>query len=284
MQELGRLPDESVNCCVTSPPYWQQRDYGVEGQIGLEDDPEDYIRRLVAVFAQVKRVLRSDGTLWLNLGDSYVSAWASSRISKIGQGAPHHNQRRNRLAGYLKEKDMVGIPWRVALALQKDGWYLRTDIVWHKPNGLPERVQDRPTRAHEYLFLLSKSRKYYYDADAIREPHATPAARRRRTPNQAIRPHPSGGKQTLNASQMFHPLGRNLRTVWTIPVSRGGREHPATFPEKLVEPCIAAGCPVGGMVLDPFAGSGTTLRVADRLGRCGIGIELNGDYAQGWSS
>ncbi|MBX3117422.1 MAG: site-specific DNA-methyltransferase [Fimbriimonadaceae bacterium] len=279
LTELKKLPGESVNCCVTSPPYWQLRDYRVDGQIGLENDPSQYISKLVAVFREVRRVLRKDGTLWLNLGDTYMSAWACSRVSRIGQGAPQAHQRRNRLVGDLKEKDMAGIPWRVAFALQKDGWYLRTDIIWHKPNGLPERVRDRPTRAHEYLFLFSKSRRYYYDVDAIREPHRSkPKNTGKHWPGPMFRNHPSGGSQTLKPRQMFHPLGRNKRTVWTIPVSHGQGGHFATFPEKLVEPCILAGCPLGGVVLDPFAGTGTMLRVALRLGRKGLGIELNPAY------
>jgi DNA modification methylase len=271
--------DKSVHCCVTSPPYFGLRDYGVDGQLGLEKTPEEYVAGMVAVFREVKRCLRDDGTLWLNIGDSYASA------SK-GSGGPSAKQLSNSGSRYapiklhhgVKDKDLIGIPWMLAFALRADGWYLRSDIIWHKPNPMPESVTDRPTKAHEYVFLLSKSQTYYYDADAIAEQTAYPvAADRRASGDYSIGAgrndgglHRSGGFVSGNI--------RNKRTVWTVTTQPYAEAHFATYPPALIEPCILAGCPVGGVVLDPFTGSGTTGEVAIRNGRSFVGTELNPDY------
>lgn len=247
---LASFQDASVNCCVTSPPYWGLRDYGTDNQIGLEDDPQHFIQELVGVFREVRRVLRDDGVLWLNLGDSY--AGNNSRASQNGR-AGFGNPREgvfNRKGEGLKPKDLVGIPWEVALALRNDGWYLRQDIIWHKPNPLPESVKDRCTKAHEYIFLLSKSQTYYFDYEAIREP--------------AVGSTDDGLK--------------NKRSVWTVPVRPYKGSHFATFPQDLIRPCILAGSPIGGTVLDPFGGSGTTVAVALEERRHGVAVELNTDY------
>jgi len=261
---LKTLPDCSVHCCVTSPPYWGLRDYGVEGQFGLERTPEEYVARLVEVFREVRRVLRDDGTLWLNLGDSYASSGTLDKNGAArmhewkGDGVNRHRTDGSKDVGKgraptvpgLKPKDLVGIPWRVAFALQEDGWYLRSDIIWHKPNPMPESVQDRPTKAHEYMFLLSKSRKYYYDAEAVREESHYRAPKgsgtgRGRYSDDGMGSVPSGGVSA-------NPLGRNRRDVWTIPTRPYRGAHFATFPTALVEPCLLAGtsergcCPVCG--------------------------------------
>ncbi len=285
LTELRKLPSESVHCCVTSPPYWQLRDYGVDGQMGLEDTPTEYVAGMVKVFREVRRVLRSDGTLWLNLGDTYVSKWPSFRLNSTD---PKPRQRRggnwriSQFGNRLKEKDLAGIPWRVAFALQADGWYLRSDIIWHKPNPLPESVKDRPTRAHEYVFLLTKSPRYYYDVDSIREPGKPDSMRKRLAPwyGPRFQGHPSGRAQNLRPKQAIHSLGRNRRTVWTIPIRGYSGNHFATFPKQLVEPCIKAGSAIAGTVLDPFAGVGTTINVALGLSRRAIGIEINPSYTQ----
>jgi DNA modification methylase len=240
---LPTLPAGSVNCVVTSPPYWGLRDYGADGQLGLEPTPELYVTNLVAVFREVRRVLRDDGTLWLNLGDSYASAYACDRRNVVGQGSPENCARPNRLVGGLKEKDLVGIPWTVAFALRADGWYLRSDIIWSKPNPMPESVTDRPTKAHEYVFLMSKAARYWYDADAISDCTAYPVpANRAPSGDYSIGSggndggeHRSGGFVTAQT--------RNRRTVWTIATQPYPEAHFATYPEKLVEPCVLAGCP-----------------------------------------
>jgi DNA modification methylase len=286
---LKTMPAQSINTCVTSPPYWGLRDYGVDGQLGLEPTPTEYVANLVEVFREVRRVLRDDGTLWLNLGDSYNG----TRMNRSGQHG-YKDGRSNRDKRFsvggvegLKPKDLVGIPWRVAFALQADGWYLRSDIIWHKPNSMPESVTDRPTKAHEYIFLLTKSRRYFYDADAIREPHAEASIARwsdggedtDNTKYRKERPDTSVGN-LRNGSNPLHPAGRNKRTVWTVPTQPFPEAHFAVFPPALITPCILAGCPVGGTVLDPFAGSGTTLLVATQHRRKSIGIELNPEYIE----
>ena len=278
LETLRKLPDQSAQMCVTSPPYWGLRDYGVDGQLGLEPTPEQYVERMVAVFREVRRVLRDDGTLWLNIGDSYAGGRAAPASSAVLF-----------LRGETdcKPKDLVGIPWMLAFALRADGWYLRSDIIWSKPNPMPESVTDRPTKAHEYLFLLSKRERYYYDAGAIREANG-----------DGIPWGGQGDKKTLHAQGgnhgersihrpgsrtdmlQWYGNGRNKRTVWTIATEPYPEAHFATFPTALVTPCILAGCPEGGTVLEPFAGSGTTLQVAKELGRKSIGIELNADYAK----
>lgn len=258
---LQDLPTASINCIVTSPPYYQQRDYSTPLQIGNEKSPEEYVQNLRAVFVECYRTLRDDGTLWLNLGDKY------------------------------DDGDLLGMPWRVATALKQDGWILRSDIIWYKPNAVPSSVKNRPTTDHEYVFLFAKSREYYYDIDAIREPHVTfsPESRMKGgrnhfgqqngTPEQGK----NGGSSNLHSGrwdQAFHPLGRNRRTVWEIPLSKFRDAHFAVFPEKLVELCVLAGCPQGGVVLDPFMGSGTTAMVAQRLSRRFVGIDSNPDYCE----
>jgi len=342
--ELRKLPSESVHCCVTSPPYWGLRDYKHNCQIGLEKTPDKYVTEMIAIFAEVRRILRDDGTLWLNLGDSYNAykggAGPSSSLSHGSQtterpklptgyglrvknmatknasnrasdfAAPHRSAVRGR-----KPKDLIGIPWLVAFNLQADGWYLRQDIIWHKPNPMPESVTDRCTKAHEYIFLLSKSERYYFNQAAILEPVAAASIERlsqssleqqagsdrvpgktngrmkavSRSGNTARKPASARGVpvdtegQTNGAvagSVPWEGLKRNKRSVWTVTTKPYNAAHFATFPTDLIQPCILAGCPEGGMVLDPFLGSGTTAVVAQKNGCNCIGIELNSDYVK----
>ena len=304
---LRTLPDASVHCCVTSPPYWGLRDYGHDGQIGLESTPEAYVARIVEVFREVRRVLREDGTLWLNLGDSYAGGGgfapdAPCNVARremiadgdCKQGAFNLSQRqhtRNKSGGIkpqgvIKPKDLVGIPWRVAFALQADGWWLRQDIIWHKPNPMPESVRDRCTKAHEYVFLLTKSERYFYDAEAVSEAASSSSgwAKQRASGVNTWKYNASEERvaatgQRASETQGFGTAGtRNRRSVWTVTTKPYSGAHFAVMPPDLVEPCIKAGCPEGGTVLDPFAGSGTTLAVAAELGRSGIGCELNPEY------
>jgi len=346
---LATLPSQSVQCCVTSPPYWGLRDYQCAGQLGLEKSPEEYVAKMVEVFREVRRVLRDDGTLWLNLGDSYNAYnGGSGPSSTIDHPLNERNgQKPNVATGFglrtkgLKPKDLIGIPWRVAFALQADGWYLRSDIIWHKPNPMPESVTDRPTKSHEYLFLLSKSERYFYDAEAIAEPLAYGSVKRLSQPtldhqngsnrvsgktngnmkavaraswngssfdkgktgemkhtrgkgyskpytNESIKDYASGGAQDASATKARivdrilsgEIVTRNKRSVWTVTTQPYSDAHFATYPPALITPCILAGCPVGGVVLDPFAGSGTTGMVALELGRKAILIELNPTYAE----
>lgn len=319
--ELFKLPNESVQCCVTSPPYWGLRDYGVEGQLGLEKTPDEYVANMRMIFEQVKRVLKRDGTLWLNLGDSYVGGGNNrgngSPISKkqksnagaVGQVAPAGVHKFK--SESLKPKDLVGIPWRVAFALQEDGWHLRQDIIWHKPNPMPESVRDRCTKAHEYIFLLSKSPKYFFNHEAILEDaieikRAGQTKGRGTTPLTAMKADRSNsggftpryrgsgnkerkqrpGHETLKIGNQaggipweFKPV-RNKRSVWTVTTKPFRGAHFATFPPDLIEPCILAGSRPGDTVLDPFFGAGTTGLVAQKHERNWIGIELNRDYAK----
>jgi DNA modification methylase len=289
-QVLATLADESVQTCVTSPPYWGQRDYGVEGQLGLEATPQEYVTKLVDIFAEVRRVLRGDGTLWLNLGDTYISAKGRSHGTDPKQRARRLGLRPQDVAiPGLKGKDLVGIPWLVAFALRDAGWWLRSDIVWSKPNAIPESVEDRPTRAHEYVFLLSKSRRYYYDAAAVREPSAEDTPHRRERAGAGAmrgqgqnRPEGSGraNRPYRNVAAVGGGEMRNRRSVWTVASQPFDGAHFATYPPRLIEPCILAGAPRDGLVLDPFAGAGTTGLVATRLGRRFLGIELNPAYAE----
>ena len=270
LEQLKTLESESVNACVTSPPYYNLRNYGTPGQIGKEATPEEYIDKLVAVFREVRRVLRPDGTLWVNIGDSYAA-------------------KSNPQTGGDKGKDLIGVPWMLAFALRTDGWYLRQDIVWNKSNCMPESVRDRCTKSHEFIFLLSKSPKYYFDAEAISEPVAESSTKRylqdlerqkgsnrqpgkSNGPMKAALPRFGGGVSVL-------AMRRNRRDVWTVSTASFKGSHFAVFPEKLIEPCVLAGCPEGGTVLDPFAGSGTTGVVAKRLHRDFLGIEINTEYA-----
>lgn len=285
---LRTLPDESVHCVVTSPPYWGLRDYGHDDQLGLEPTPELYVEHMVEVFREVRRVLRRDGTLWLNLGDSYSGsgkgAWANKDGGQKEVYIPDPDSPQALLPKVpdgLKPKDLVGIPWRVAFALQADGWYLRSDIIWAKPNPMPESVRDRPTKAHEYVFLLSKSERYYYDADAIAEKALGGEVAPNPSPDKVARLTPNMGTNGTGASTLRGSDGtRNARSVWTIATHRYHGAHFATFPPELAERCILAGCPKGGTVLDPFAGSGTTGMVATGHGRHAVLIELNPDYAE----
>lgn len=247
VEALQRLPSESVQCVVTSPPYWGLRNYDIESQIGLESTMQEYLRRLVAVFSEVKRVLREDGVLWLNIGDGYTSGNRRWRAPDKKNPVRAMDVRPETPDG-LKPKDLLGIPWRLAFALQEDGWYLRNDIIWHKPNAMPESVKDRPTRAHEYVFLLSKSERYYYDHEAIKVNN--------------------GGKP------------RNRRTLWSINTQGFPGAHFATFPEELVEPCVMAGSREEDFVLDPFFGSGTVGLVCIKHSRQYVGVELNPDYVK----
>lgn len=281
---LPTLDAGSVQMCVTSPPYFGLRDYGVDGQIGLEATPDEYIARLVDVFREVRRVLADDGTLWLNLGDSYANdtKWGGQTTGK--HAAALHGKtplvRAKRSLG-LKSKDLLMIPARVALALQADGWYLRSDIIWHKPNPMPESVNDRPTKAHEYLFLLAKSERYYYDAAAIAEPSARPGDVQGTSKTEGMGPGYDGNRTRMGLLRGI-AVGetRNRRTVWTVATQPYSGAHFATFPPALIEPCVLAGSRPGDTVLDPFAGAGTTGLVADRLGRASILIELNPQYAR----
>lgn len=308
-ETLATVPDASVQCCVTSPPYWGLRDYGHEGQLGLEPTPDAYVANMVQVFRDVRRVLRDDGTLWLNLGDSYAPNWSSVRPA--GGGGFKDDQARarwTRIDG-IPPKNLIGIPWRVAFALQADGWYLRSDIIWSKPNPMPESVTDRPTKAHEYLFLLTKSARYYYDAAAIREPYAASTVTQfeRAYTGEATKDYagtgaqnPSDVKRRIVDKQRGHgrrhagfndrcdakekaeqvQVGANKRSVWHIATQPYPDAHFATFPEALIEPCILAGSKVGDTVLDPFAGSGTTGAVSVRHQRHFIGCELNPAYVE----
>ena len=289
---LAELADESVHCVVTSPPYWQQRDYGMAEQLGMEPTPEQYVANMVAVFREVRRVLRRDGTLWLNLGDSYAGGGRGGNPDE----SPFRKQATNTgsvtgvtknpwpVPNGLKPKDLVGIPWRVAFALQADGWYLRSDIIWAKPNPMPESVTDRPTKSHEYLFLLAKSERYYFDADAVAE-RATYSGITGMDGSGFKDPQSFNGKH--RDAKMFGSRvavegpdsgRRNIRSVWTVATQPYPGAHFATFPPKLVEPCIKAGCPENGVVLDPFAGSGTTGKVAQGLSRRAVLIDLNPAY------
>ncbi len=323
-ERLRDIPDESVHCVVTSPPYWGLRDYGHDGQIGLESSPQQFMATLVDVFREVRRVLREDGTLWLNLGDSYAATVGgvgnnpsskSTLTTNNGRGpqpgdkyAAGNEGDAIRLLPGLKPKNLVGIPWRVAFALQSDGWYLRQDIIWSKPNPMPESVRDRCTKAHEYIFLLAKSERYYYDQEAILEPAAPDSLLRLAQPGlndqvgsdrvpgktngrmkavsrkmaEAYRERMDGALSGgVENSSLGIPAGleRNKRSVWTVTTQPFKEAHFATFPPALIEPCILAGCPPGGVVLDPFGGAGTTGLVADRLQRDAILIELNPEYA-----
>jgi len=322
IEGMKQLPAESVNGCVTSPPYFGLRDYGYDEQIGLEETPEEFVEKLVEVFREVKRVLRKDGTLWLNLGDSYAGSGKGSN----SDGTPHSStlssksgtnkgcvtgknmpQKAHKIG--LKPKDLIGIPWRVAFALQADGWYLRQDIIWHKPNPMPESVTDRCTKSHEYIFLLSKSSKYYYDHEAIKTPLKDSSIGRlaqnldgqegsSRVPNKTNgKMKAVGGTKHKNLEsngQKNHSFHRtrnesgeefeskdgmaNKKSVWTVTTKGYKEAHFATFPEKLIVDCIKAGCPENGIVLDPFMGAGTTAVVARKLNRDYVGYELNKDY------
>jgi DNA modification methylase len=288
---LKTLPEESVQTCITSPPYFGLRDYGCGGQIGLESTPEQFVQSLVDVFAEVHRVLKKDGTLWLNLGDSYAaqrsgtSMPAETLAGGVGgkgdkaahrghDGAAGHAHRNASNIG-LKHKDLIGIPWRVAFALQSYGWYLRQDIIWHKPNPMPESVTDRCTKAHEYIFLMTKSPKYYYDHESIKDPVKQDWGTRDRTNGKyhnegtGLQPH-SGLEKSYETA--------NKRSVWTVTTKPYKGAHFATYPTELIRPCVLAGSRAGDVVLDPFNGSGTTGFVSVEERRKYIGIDINPEY------
>lgn len=343
-ERLKELADGSVHCCVTSPPYFGLRDYGVAGQIGLEPTPDEFVAQLVEVFREVRRVLRGDGTCWINLGDSYAGSWGNygaknrgkGKQREIANGSQAHQKAYDGLEGWrpptagnlgpgLKPKDLIGIPWMVAFALRADGWYLRQDIIWAKPNPMPESMTDRCTKSHEYIFLLSKSPNYHYDQEAIKEPLKDASIARLiqdvenqagsdRVPgktNGSMRAVRFGGNKRcpdtrLQSGKEWNPKmagggainknGRsgyfdrdgnplcgvtaNKKSVWNVTTQGFKEAHFATYPPKLIQPCILAGCPAGGVVLDPFAGSGTTGKVALELGRSAILIELNPEYIE----
>ena len=282
IESMRTMPDASVHTCVTSPPYFGLRDYGHEGQIGTEPTPDEFVAALVAVFREVRRVLRDDGTVWLNLGDSYAGAGYSNHRNTGGAQRSDGGKQKHLNGSGLKNKNLIGIPWRVAFALQADGWYLRQDIIWHKPNPMPESVSDRCTKAHEYIFLLSKGPKYYFDAEAIKEPVSPDMLRR------AKAGHTRGqGKldKSRNDAATVRPTNitgttRNRRSVWTVTTKPFKGAHFATFPPDLIEPCILAGCPEGGTVLDPFGGSGTTGLAATQAGRDAVLCEINPEYVE----
>jgi len=282
-ETMKRLIAEGVKVqtCVTSPPYWGLRDYGHAGQIGLEPTPEEYKVSMVEVFSLVRDLLSEDGTLWLNLGDTYAAARSyqvpDNKYKDVGNKIGHT------VPPGLKQKDLIGIPWMVAFALRNAGWYLRCDIVWSKPNAMPESVTDRPTKSHEYLFLMSKSPQYYYDHEAIREPYAEDSIARVGRGRSDDHKWADGGpgNQTIAKNlekACSNPHGRNKRSVWTIPTMPYPGSHFAVFPPALIEPCIMAGSRPGDIVLDPFFGSGTTGQVAEQLGRQWIGCEIQTDY------
>ncbi len=273
---LRVIPSQSVNCCVTSPPYFGLRDYGVDGQIGFEETPEVFVQKLVEIFREVKRVLRDDGTLWLNLGDSYA-ANRSCQPPPTNTGNKLGHPQKASVAEGLKPKDLIGIPWRVAFALQADGWYLRQDIIWHKPNPMPESVKDRCTKAHEYIFLLSKSSRYYFDNESIKVESKQDWGTRDRSNGKYHKE--GGGLQPHSGLEKSYTMA-NKRSVWTVTTKPFKGAHFATFPPDLIEPCILAGCPRGGVVLDPFNGAGTTGVVAQQHKRSFLGIELNSEYCR----
>ena len=287
IESLKKLPDASVNCCVTSPPYFGLRDYGCEGQIGLEETPEEFVTKLVAVFREVRRVLKDDGTCWVNMGDSYFSKQNSNRNGLNGSlggggvrgGGEYKTQKRNAGETACKEKDLIGVPWMLAFALRADGWYLRQDIIWHKPNPMPESVTDRCTKAHEYIFLLSKSRQYYFDSESIKTES--------KSKSEGVRF--GGNKYGDNEDKKFATKSGNVskeytkankRSVWSVNTHSYREAHFATYPPDLIKPCILAGCPEGGVVIDPFGGSGTTAQVAMENGRNAILCELNPEYVK----
>ena len=291
VEKLKELPDKSINTCVTSPPYYGLRDYGISDQIGLEETPDEYVDKLVEVFREVKRVLRDDGILWVNIGDSYagsgkgrkangeVASLANSPITSTAQGQTRGNLKKTVGA---KPKDLIGIPWMLAFALRADGWYLRQDIIWAKNNPMPESVKDRCTRSHEYIFMLTKNKKYYFDYEAMQEPVANPNRK-----NYTC----GSGKSSVNTARNDNDIGvrsknqhyktRNKRDVWQVSVCSSVKEaHFAVFPGGLIEPCILSSCPENGWVLDPFSGSGTSGIVATNNNRNYIGIDLNPEYIE----
>lgn len=292
LQELKKMPGNFIDCCITSPPYYGLRDYGVRGQIGNEETPYEYITNLVKIFAEVKRCMKEDGTLWINIGDSYAgsnkgAAFYPETIRDAKQKTNVGSYRQKELRrGYcdqeIKKKDLIGIPWMLAFALRADGWYLRQDIIWEKPNPMPESVKDRCTKSHEYIFLLSKSPKYYFDNEAIKEPaiYKTGSRKDQKQGEFSGKRHAHEGFKHISDSFRAIRDTRNKRDVWKVPVSTYRGAHFATFPIDLIKPMILAGTRPGGVVLDPFIGSGTVAEAAIKLQREWIGIELNPEYVK----
>ena len=294
LQVLRTMPDKSVNCCITSPPYYGLRDYGMDAQIGLEESPEEYIEKLTAVFREVRRVLTDDGTLWVNIGDTYNgNKKGNTEVNKNRKVAESSNFYK-RIWNGAKEKDLLGIPWMLAFSLRSDGWYLRNDIIWDKPNQMPDGAKDRCTKAHEYVFLLSKSQRYYFDYEAIQEEACYDA--RKDTLSKGSQKYnndsylPDHTKSLAGASHERWQYKtdedgevirvKNKRDVWHVPTKPNREAHFATYPEELITPCVLAGSRVGDVILDPFFGSGTTGRVATQYNRSYIGIELNPEYIE----
>jgi DNA modification methylase len=281
IEVLKTLPDGIINTVITSPPYYGLRDYGIDGQFGLEETPEAYTQKLVELFREIRRVLRDDGTVWLNLGDSYAGSGGdhtglnSRSCPTLERNEDKKRRKPIKVTDGLKPKDIIGIPWRVAFALQSDGWYLRQDIIWHKPNPMPESVTDRCTKSHEYIFLLSKSQKYYFDNEAIKE-DASPDTSLRNRDEPRLNNTP--GRTKMGGLVKNDYETRNKRSVWTVSTKPFSEAHFATFPEELINPCVLAGCPEGGLVYDPFMGAGTTALVAKKLARHYLGSELNPEY------
>lgn len=299
LEGLSKIEDNTIDCCVTSPPYYGLRDYGTEGQIGQEDSPEAFISRLVDVFKEVKRVLKKDGTLWVNMGDSYAGSGRGPSRSLSGEHHDLSEIHKPYTSDTIKAKDLIGIPWMLAFALRADGWYLRQDIIWSKPNPMPESVQDRCTKSHEYIFMLSRSPKYYYDNESIKTEAKYPGipgmdatgfkdakiysgkhGQRADKQRGHSRRH-AGFNERWDKRSVAEQcsLGANKRSVWEVATRSFTGAHFATFPQELITDCIKAGCPKDGLVLDPFAGAGTTLLVANKLGRNAVGIEISEDYA-----
>jgi DNA modification methylase len=292
---LATLPGDSIDCCITSPPYFGLRDYGVNGQIGLEDTPEAYVERLMDVFNQVRRVLKPAGTFWLNIGDSYAGSGRGKgdvNRKSLQQKASFTGDmfdKPYKINGY-KNKDLIGVPWMLAFALRAEGWYLRSEIIWHRPNPVPESVRDRPTKSHEQIFLLSKSPKYYFDHKAIMEPAKYDGRKdiiKKGSPKYAREGATGFTAQTIATHEYARWKGdengnfmRHKRSVWTVPTQPEREAHYACFPQALIVNCIKAGCHEGGVVLDPFMGSGTTAVVARKLNRNYIGLELNPEYVE----
>lgn len=278
--KIKELEDNSIDCVVTSPPYWGLRDYGVNGQLGLEPTYQEHIKNIVELFRIIKPKLKDSATIWLNYGDCYATNKNGRDASNIvGDDRTFRNKPFTTIQGQLKNKDLVMMPNRIAIALQEDGWWIRSEIIWHKPNPMPESIKDRPTSCHEKIWLITKNKKYYYDGDAIKEPVVTPV--------DAKSGHKFGGNKTtkeLNATisgkKWLYSNTKNKRNVWRVTTKPCKEAHFATFPKDLIEPCIKAGCPEGGVVLDPFSGSGTTGIVAKSLKRQSILIELNPKYIQ----
>jgi len=285
--KVKELNDNSIDCVVTSPPYWGLRDYGVTGQLGLESTYQEHIKNIVELFRAMKPKLKDSATIWLNYGDSYSSGKRTSTTNQTLRGNKNYGVTRTPVQEGIKEKDLIMIPNRIAIALQDDGWYIRSEIIWHKPNPMPESVRDRPTNCHEKIWLITKSKKYYYDADVIREPTTEATKQRMKSGwNGNQKRNYASGEEQNHLSNYFGSdkakenalKGRNKRNVWTITTKPCKEAHFATFPKDLIEPCIKAGCPEGGIVLDPFGGSGTTGIVASQNNRNAILIELNKDY------